>query len=203
MPATATRPRRLALACALITAVTLGTVSASAATASDTPDSTSTASDTASKSSEHPEPPRGGRMFAVKYEPTDEAPEDVNEANRAFASCMREEDQSVFPSFHAYKDDDGSVRLDVKMKGRLHKLSDDGLKGFREALLKCAPIMEEAGLSLPDKDDLPDRPKLPGRPDVPKHPDRPGLPKHHEWNDENGENTEVGLPSLVTTVKET
>ncbi|MGW0820949.1 hypothetical protein [Streptomyces sp. NPDC002845] len=192
MPALATRARRLALACALITAATLGTVSASAATeseSSESPDGSGGTSEPSPHSGRH----HGGHWFGLRYEPTDSAPDDVNEANDDFAACVRDEGQEVYPDFRAYKDDDGEVRLEVTMEGRLRDLDRDALDGFRDALKECAPIMEKAGLSHPDGDDLPDRPKL---------PDRPGCDEAHERvRPERGQRNDEGdRPSLVTGV---
>lgn len=148
MPAPAPRSRRLALALAAITAVTLGTVSASTATASESTD----------------DPPRARPGLAVGYEPTEKAPDDLNEANDKFAACMRGEGQTAFPDFHAEKDEDGGIRLRVQMK--LDK--DDVLgKAHHKAIKKCAPILKEAGLTFP--------PNL-----APGHPAGDELPKLHK-----------------------
>lgn len=133
MPALAPRSRRLALALAAITAVTLGTVSASTATASESTD----------------HPPRERPGLAIGYEPTENAPDDLNEANDEFAACMRGEGQTVFPDFHAEKGEDGGIRLQVRMK--LDKNDEPNLlgKAHRKAIKKCAPILKEAGVTLP------------------------------------------------------
>ncbi|MFD3838784.1 hypothetical protein ACFWWC_21375 [Streptomyces sp. NPDC058642] len=151
MPALSPRPRRLALALAAITALTLGTVSASTATASDSTD----------------EPPRARPGLAIGYEPTENAPDDLNEANDEFAACMRGEGQTVFPDFHAEKGEDGGIRLHVRMKA---EKGDVLGKAHRKALKKCAPILKEAGLTLPSKP----RPGHPGGAEL------PGLRKHIE-----------------------
>ncbi|MFD4524208.1 hypothetical protein ACFWP7_09855 [Streptomyces sp. NPDC058470] len=154
MSALANRPRRLVLACALITAVTLGTVTASAATASE-PSGTPSASPGTDR------PPIGAGSIGVAYAPTDDAPDDVNEANKAFARCMRGEGQQQFPDFHAVKADDGSVRLQVKLKGGDF---NPVTKKYRAAVKKCAPLLKEAGITFPaTPGSLPGRPGRPGK----------------------------------------
>ncbi|WP_329336878.1 hypothetical protein OG252_16270 [Streptomyces sp. NBC_01352] len=173
MPAPATRPRRLALALVAITAVTLGTISASTAAASDT----SAATD---------DPPRGRPNrpgHAVGYEPTENAPDDVNEANDDFAACMRGEGQTFYPDFHAEKGDDGSVRLRVTLKGDRADMTDVAGKEYREAIKKCAPVLEDAGITFPSAPDLPKHPGRPGKGELPE------LRKHFKSGDE--------LPSLT------
>jgi hypothetical protein len=165
MPALAPRSRRLALALAAITAVTLGTVSASTATASDSTD----------------DPPHARPGLAVGYEPTEKAPDDVNEANDEFAACMRGEGQTAFPHFHAEKDENGGIRLQVRMgvnKGDEPVLLD---KAYLKAVKKCAPILKEAGITLPAEVRPPEG--LPGLPGHSGHPDGdelPGLREHTE-----------------------
>jgi hypothetical protein len=163
MPAPATRrPRRLALALAAITAVTLGTVSASTAAASDASGSTD-------------DPPRHERPgIAIGYEPTDQAPDDVNEANDDFAACMRGEGQTVFPDFHAEKDENGEIRLRVRMRVDRADEADLTSKDHRKAIKKCAPILKEAGITLPSAPDGVRPPDLPG------HPHEDGAPKLRE-----------------------
>ncbi|MEV7889082.1 hypothetical protein ACWD3I_28480 [Streptomyces sp. NPDC002817] len=161
MPALSPRPRRLALALAAITALTLGTVSASAATASESTD----------------DPPRARPGLAIGYEPTENAPDDLNEANDEFAACMRGEGQTVFPDFHAEKGEDGGIRLQVRMK--VEKGDEPILlgKAYRKATEKCAPILKEAGLTLPKTPDTIRPPDLPGHPGG---DELPGLRKHME-----------------------
>ncbi|WP_210588133.1 hypothetical protein [Streptomyces sp. GESEQ-35] len=152
MPVLAPRPRRLALALAAITAVTLGTVSASTAAASDSTDV----------------PPRARPGIAMGYEPTENAPDDVNEANDDFAACMRAQGQTVFPDFHAEKNEDGGIGLRVQMKVDKGDEADLRSKAYRKAIKKCAPILKEVGITIPSAPDgvrPPDLPELPGRPD--------------------------------------
>src|SRR4051794_23788444 len=130
MHALATRPGRLALGIAVLTAAALGTVSASAAQASGTKTAEAPATATSVvhtkaghgeaghgkaghgkagntiagySTAGHRKPPKGAG-FGVAYRPTADAPDDVNAANDAFAACMRGHGQSVFPDIHASKD---------------------------------------------------------------------------------------------------
>ncbi|MDN3025180.1 hypothetical protein [Streptomyces sp. S.PB5] len=160
MPTPPTRPRRMALALAAITAVTLGTVSASTAAASDSSGSTGSTGST-------DDPPRHTRPgLAIGYEPTEHAPDDVNEANDEFAACMRGEGQTAYPDFHAEKDENGEIRLQVRMKSdgtdeRPDLIAED----YRKAVEKCFPILKEAGITLPAAPDGIRPPDLPGHPD--------------------------------------
>jgi hypothetical protein len=194
MPALANRPRRLALACALITAVTLGTVSASAATASQPSDTPNASPNTSPSSSPGTSPgterpPVGAGSVGVAYTPTDDAPDDVNEANKAFARCMRGEGQKGFPDFHAFKADDGSIRLQVKVKGGEF---NPVTKKYRAAVKKCAPLLKEAGITLPAAPG-----SLPGIPDLPGRPGQPDKGKSERIEPDDPE----GLPSLTDAVK--
>ncbi|MFF8534792.1 hypothetical protein ACF07B_23135 [Streptomyces sp. NPDC015532] len=173
MRALATRPQRLALACALISAATLGTVSASAASASDrstvttatagtaaSPRLTQHASGTAPKGSL----PSGGAMPAIGYRPTSHAPGDVNAADDAFAACMRGHGQKVFPAFHASKDKRGHIRFSVRVGAS--KGFDPASKGYRAAVKACSPILKKAGITFSSEAGLPPLP-VPGRPGKP------------------------------------
>jgi hypothetical protein len=163
MRALATRPQRLALACALISAATLGTVSASAASASDRSTATAVTATTADHRlhTATPKPPEGAPP-AIAYRPTAHAPGDVNIANRAFAACMRDHGQKTFPEFHASKDKQGHVRFSVRM--RADKGFDPTSKSYRAATKACAPILKKAGITVSTKSGLPPLP-VPGRPD--------------------------------------
>jgi len=172
MRALATRSQGLALGIAVLTAAALGTVSATAAQASGT----STAKAPAAKhviagvsvgkekgKGERPtEPPRGARL-AVKYNPTADAPDDLNAANDDFAACMKEQGQSVFPDFEASKGEDGGVLLKVRITSPDF---DPTSKSYRKALKACAPILAKAGLTFPNPSDLPPlpTPTKPGKP---------------------------------------
>ncbi|MDT7846032.1 hypothetical protein [Streptomyces justiciae] len=160
MRALPTRPQRLALGIAVLTAAALGTVSASAAQSSGT-----TSTDI--------EPPSSGAAFAVAYHPTGNAPDDVNEANDDFAACMRDQGETTFPDFHATTDEEGRVRLEVKSTAG--KDFDPTSKSYEKALKSCAPILKKAGITFPNPADLP---KLP----TPARPGEPGdeLPSLHE-----------------------
>ncbi|MGW7607123.1 hypothetical protein ACWGKW_07535 [Streptomyces sp. NPDC054766] len=171
MRALATRPQRLALACALISAAALGTVSASAASASDR----STVTDATAVTSASArltlragtgEPPKGGlppkgALPAIAYRPTAQAPGDVNIANGLFATCMRDRGQKVFPVFHASKDKQGRVLMSVQMKAG--KRFDPTSKSYRADVKACAPILKKAGISFSTGAGLPPLP-APGKP---------------------------------------
>ena len=148
----ATRSRRLALGCALITAVTLGTVSASAATASGTRGTPSSTG-------------RPGPGIGVSYTPTANAPGDVGKANPAFARCMRGAGQKQFPDFHATRAADGSFTLQVKAN---HGGFPAHTTKYEAAIKKCAPLLKKAGITIPAA------PGKPGSPDSPPSPGRPG-----------------------------
>jgi hypothetical protein len=169
MPARPTRPRRLALALAAVTAVTLGTISASAAHASG--------GDTTA-----PRAPVTSRPVA--YEPTADAPGDVNAANDAFAACMRGRGETTFPEFHASQDAEGHIALRIKMR-----VTGDGFdptsSAYRKAVKACAPILKEAGISFPaNGGDLPQppNPKEPGNHDDHGKHNKHG--KHERGKDE-------------------
>ncbi|MFD5077067.1 hypothetical protein [Streptomyces sp. NPDC058371] len=192
MRAPAIRPRRLALACALISAATLGTVTASAASASDASSARTSTTDAAplnawttggsgvsrgGPASEGAKPPEGAGL-AVAYRPTANAPDDVNTANDRFAACMREEGQKHYPDFHASKDDAGHIRLNVKVTGKDFDPTSDA---YQDALDSCAPILAKAGITFPDPADLPPLPEKPGKHEAPslhkqKLPGTPGKP---------------------------
>ncbi|WP_406173932.1 hypothetical protein [Streptomyces sp. NBC_00996] len=133
-------------------------------------------------SSKRPEPSKGTAL-AIAYRPTKHAPGDVNTANDKFAACMRDRDQEHFPDFHASKDEDGHVRLDVKVTC---KDFDPPTDAYQDALDACAPILEKAGITFPATPDLPPLPEprkgprpgtsLPVRPGKPVgKPDLPSL----------------------------
>jgi hypothetical protein len=191
MRALVPRPRRLALACAMISAATLGTVSASAASASDT----STVTSAKPAASRHAEPPKGTAL-AVAYKPTAKAPGDVNTANGEFAACMRGQGQKYFPDFHASKDADGHVRLDVKVVG---KDFDPTSKEYKNALDACAPILAKAGISFPAAPDLPPLPDPGKKPPFP-HKEHTGQ-KGHTEHKETGQPGEPDLPSLSSGIE--
>ncbi|MFF2367135.1 hypothetical protein ACFVU0_31135 [Streptomyces sp. NPDC058122] len=174
MRALATRPQRLALACALISAATLGTVSASAATAASASDRT-TVTTTTTGTAGSPRltrhngtgvPPKGGlpsvgALPVIAYRPTSHAPGDVNTADDAFAACMRDHGQKYFPVFHASKDKRGRVRFDVRMKA--DKAFDPASQSYRTAQKACAPILKKAGITFSTGSGLPPT-TLPGKP---------------------------------------
>jgi hypothetical protein len=198
MRALATRPRRLALAIAMISAATLGTVSASATSASGTSTTKAATEAGASVASPLTGAPKGapkeapkGVGFGVLYKPTTGAPDDVNEANTAFAACMREQGQKYFPDFHASKDAKGHVGLRVKLIGK--KGFDPASDAFQKALDECAPILKKVGITFPAASDLPPLPK-PG-----KGP-RSGKSLHSEPG-KPGKSGGFDLPSLTSVIE--
>lgn len=172
MRALATRPQRLALGIAVLSAAALGTVTASAAQASsDTATAKSTRTvesgvsgvqEKGKGTSKHLEPPKAA-AFAVAYHPTANAPGDLNTANGDFAKCMRAQGQSVFPHFHASKDADGHINLQVRVTGGDF---DPTKAGYKKAVKVCGPILKKAGITFPNPADLPPLPA----------PDNPGKP---------------------------
>lgn len=202
----ATRPQRLALGIAVLSAAALGTVSASASSASHTARAKShgtvvsgttvpTAKGTGGK--RHGAP---GAPIAVAYKPTSNAPGDLNAANTDFAGCMREHGQSTFPDFHASKDSEGHVLLRVKIakgaKGAKGRAFEPGSSGYTKAMDACGYLLEKAGISFPHPSDLPPLPdpgKGKGESGTTRHiePGKPGKP---------GKATS-GLPSLTSVIK--
>lgn len=180
MRALATRPKRLAVGIAVLTAAVLGTVSASAAQASGP----STAKPRHTAESKPLKVKPGG--FAVAYQPTSNAPADLNAANDDFAACMRDEGQTVFPRFHASKDGEGHVRLEVKITGAF----DPTTAAYKKAMKECGPILEKVGISLPKPGHplpAPDPAKGPGEGGSTRiEPGKPGGPD---------------LPSLTSSIK--
>ena len=183
---------------AVLSAAALCTVSASAAPASHTatggPHTTvvsgttvTTAKGTGGK---HLGPPKGA-AFAVAYKPTSNAPDDLNAANGDFAGCMREQGQSVFPHFHASKDAEGHVNLQVRVTNGDF---DPTSSGYKKAVETCGPILQKAGITFPDPSDLPPLP-APGKGEggTTRHiePGKPGEP---------GKVTSE-LPSLTSVIK--
>jgi len=163
MRAPVTRPKRLALGIAVLTAAALGTVSASAAQASGT--STTEAPETvlSSVSVGHEKGTNTGRGavgFAVAYHPTSDAPDDVNTANDHFAACMKDQGQSVFPDFEASQDAEGHVLLNVRITGGDFNPTT---KSYKKAIKTCAPTLKKVGITFPNPADLPPLP-APGNP---------------------------------------
>ncbi|MDH6219272.1 hypothetical protein [Streptomyces pseudovenezuelae] len=164
MRALATRSQSLALGIAVLTAAALGTVSATAAQASGTSTTRAPGVSVGKEKGDDAkptEPPRGARL-AVKYNPTADAPDDLNAANDDFAACMKKQGQSVFPDFEASKGEDGGVLLKVRITSPDF---DPTSKSYRKALKTCAPILAKAGLTFPNPSDLPlPTPGKPGKP---------------------------------------
>ncbi|MFJ6083226.1 hypothetical protein ACIQI8_17690 [Streptomyces sp. NPDC092369] len=165
MRAPATRSQSLALGIVVLTAAALGTVGATAAQASGTSTAKAPGVSVGKEKGDDAkptEPPHGARL-AVKYNPTAQAPDDLNTANDDFATCMKEEGQSVFPDFEASKGDDGGILLKVSVKSPDF---DPTSKSYRKALKACGPILGKAGITFPDPADLPPLP-TPGKPGKP------------------------------------
>ncbi|WP_372349452.1 hypothetical protein [Streptomyces sp. KL116D] len=124
----------------------------------------------------------------------------MNEANDAFAACMREHGQHTFPSFHATKDADGGISFVVKMsvkKGKAADLASDAFrKAFKKAFDACKGPLEDAGVSFPANGlpfpdgDLPAPPKHPG-----EHHGFPGPGLHSVHAADGGKELGRGLSS--------
>lgn len=183
MRALATRPQRIALGIAVLSAAALGTTAAQASGTTTTAPRTTVVSGsgfesgfesgsgsgvTTAKGSgggKHFASPRHV-AFAVAYHPTSNAPGDLNTANKHFARCMRGQGQTVFPGFHAAKDSAGHVSLQVTVaKGDF----DPTTAGYKKAVTTCAPVLEKAGLTFPNPADLPPLP-TPGKAGKPGKP---------------------------------
>ncbi|MFZ3567860.1 hypothetical protein ACOKM5_12950 [Streptomyces sp. BH097] len=128
---------RLLTSGALISAVALGAVTATQASASGggwghTP----------------PKPPKSAAT--IGYHPTAEAPDDLNEANDAFAACMREHGEDLFPSFHAAKGSDGGVSFVVKTRVPEGKSPRAGSAATKKAFKVCKGPLEKAGVTFPN-----------------------------------------------------
>ncbi|MFG2789449.1 hypothetical protein [Streptomyces sp. NPDC048419] len=206
MRALATRPGRLALGIAALTAAALGTVGASAAQASGTSPAKAPAAlatgvsvhieagrtkaghEAGLTKAGHGKPPKGAG-FGVACRPTAGAPEDGNSANDDFAACMRDQGRSVFPNFHASKDGEGHVRLQVKIRGGFDPTS----RSCKKAMKACGPIMKKAGVTFPAGPGLPPLPGRPGRPGEPGG-ERPSLHTEKGGSDD-------GLPGLTTSAR--
>ncbi|MFJ9040092.1 hypothetical protein ACIRF8_26350 [Streptomyces sp. NPDC102406] len=135
---------RLLAVGALISAVTLGTVTA------------------ASASGDHhtPNPPKGGPP--IGYQPTDDAPDDLDAADDAFAACMRDHDQDNVPALHPTKDATGGIRFTVEIRERDGKAPDVTSRAFQKAFAACKGPLEEAGVSFPEPRCVPGAAEAPG-----------------------------------------
>ncbi|WP_404189349.1 hypothetical protein [Streptomyces tauricus] len=129
------RHRRLAAACALISALTLGGVYAGQSVAAGSP----SPSDGDSSSSKPPEDDRS----------TDWKRQD--KASRAYTECMRDNGLEDFPDIVIYTADGGrgvKVRID-RGEGDGAKRPDPTSKEFRKAAKACQDILDEIGVKLP------------------------------------------------------
>ncbi|GGN12277.1 hypothetical protein [Streptomyces fuscichromogenes] len=151
MRALATRPRRIAIGIAVVSAAALGTVSAAAAQSSPAPGHSGGG-----------HPGRGGASLAVSYRPTGNAPADVNAVNDDFAACMRAHGEPAVPVFHATgnaaRNAAGKVTLEVQ-GGPDKNGATPNPKLFQKALRSCAPILKDVGITLSTDADEP--PALP------------------------------------------
>jgi hypothetical protein len=143
--------RRLAAACALITAVTLGGVYAGQAVAADPGD-------------------RGDSTNSTDWKRQDKA-------SREFTECVRDNGLEDFPDIVIYTADDGDgvrVRIDA---GERASRPDPVSKEFRKAVKACKHILEDIGVDFPVPPDGPpgkgERPRPPdcGGREVPKNED--------------------------------
>ncbi len=185
------RTRRLFGAGALLSAATLGTVFSVQAMASDgsTP-----------PGYERPEPPalahpaegglshehgdkgpgKGGRWSMVIVTKATDA-DKAKAAAVDFSQCMRDNGVQNFPDIKVTDAGDGRVRLELSGSG---KHMDPHAKKFEKAHKTCAPIMEKAGV------DLPEAPLPPGAPG--KHGKHEGPSLHQEHHDDAQAGTSVG-----------
>ncbi|OIJ63326.1 hypothetical protein [Streptomyces mangrovisoli] len=171
MRALATRPHRLALGVAVLTAAALGTVGVSAAQAAGPASANGSGKATKviagatvvkekGKGGDTAGLPPKGVGIGVAYKPTAHAPGDVNTASTRFATCMRSKGQKGFPDIHA----SGSgkrIRLQVRVGAQ--KGSDLNSASYKKAVKVCAPILAKAGVTFTSGSGLPPLPK-PGEP---------------------------------------
>ncbi|MGI3198217.1 hypothetical protein ACRJ4W_05480 [Streptomyces sp. GLT-R25] len=178
--------RRLAAACALITAVTLGGVYAGQAVAAD------------------PSAPSSGGSSSEP--PKDDDPSDSpdstdwtrqDKASREFTECVRDNGLEDFPDIVIYTADDGDgvrVRIDA---GERTSRPDPVSKEFRKAVKACDHILEDIGVDFPAPPDEP-----PGKGDRPWPPDCGGREvQKNEKGDKSGKGSgaELSVAGLVLT----
>ncbi|MEU0649850.1 hypothetical protein [Streptomyces umbrinus] len=175
--------RRLAAACALITAVTLGGVYAGQAVAADP-----SAPSSGGSSSEPPkdDDPDGSTDWTRQ-----------DKASREFTECVRDNGLEDFPDIVIYTADDGDgvrVRIDA---GERTSRPDPVSKEFRKAVKACNHILEDIGVDFPAPPDEP-----PGKGDRPWPPDCGGREvQKNEKGDKSGKgsDTELSVAGLVLT----
>ncbi|MBK6017638.1 hypothetical protein [Streptomyces sp. MBT53] len=193
----ATRPRRLVLGIAVLSAAALGSVTAAAAPASHATDSGSHGTVVSGKTVVKQKGQGGkefgsgkGVPFAVEYTPTSHAPGDLNAANTRFAACMRAQGQSVFPDFHASKGSDGGVMLRVHINGKGGPGLDPTSSGYKKAIGACGPILKKTGITFPNPGNLPAPPSQPA-----PGKGEGGITRHAEG----GKSGKPGDPGKVTS----
>ncbi|MEV5611663.1 hypothetical protein [Streptomyces sp. NPDC052225] len=178
-PRTAPRRRILATA-AMISAITLATVT------------TSRASGTAD-----PNPPKDPKSAPIGYQPTDDAPDDLNAADDDFAACMRDHGQDTYPTFRAARDSDGGISFTVRVGVAEGKTIPDLTSDeFLDAFNACKGPLEDAGVTFSDDEAL-----FPAPGDLPKHPGDGRRHVHPKLPDEHGHQgvapgEDDGTPSL-------
>ncbi|MFE7076001.1 hypothetical protein ACFU96_38515 [Streptomyces sp. NPDC057620] len=135
------RHRRLAAACALISALTLGGVYAGQAVAAGSPSSSDGDSSSGGGSSS-PKPPKDDDSTDWKRQ---------DEASRAYTECMRDNGLEDFPDIVIWTADGGrgvKVRID-RGEGDGAKRPDPASKEFRKAAKACQDILDDIGVKLP------------------------------------------------------
>ncbi|MFI6943490.1 hypothetical protein ACIBI4_29835 [Streptomyces sp. NPDC050418] len=179
------RKRRLVAAGALLSAAALGTVFSVQATASDgstppgyerpdpaadgTPldDGPFTHKEVAGKGK------KDGARFSMVLLVKGADPGKVKQGAADFSECMRDNGLGSFPDVKVSSTGDGAVRLELSGGG---KASAPHAKAYKKAFKACAPIMEKAGVPLPDEAAGPGVPAKPG-------PDK-GPSLHEERHDD-------------------
>ncbi|MER7176759.1 hypothetical protein [Streptomyces mesophilus] len=180
-----TRLRRFTIAGALLSAAALGTVFSVQAMASD--GSTPPGYERPNPPSDSGEGPdthelgsdvvreRGGRfamVLIVKGADVGKAKEGATD----FSACMRDNGLSEFPEFKVSDAGDGHIRLELDGKS---KQLEPFSAAYKKAYKACAPIMEKAGVPLPDQ------PVPPGKPG--KHIDKEKGPLLHKELEDGGQ----------------
>ncbi|MFD0309897.1 hypothetical protein [Streptomyces sp. NPDC127119] len=139
------RHRRLAAACALISALTLGGVYAGQSVAAGSPsdgDSSSGGGSSSDGGSSSPKPPKDDDSTDWKRQ---------DKASRAYTECMRDNGLEDFPDIVIYTADGGrgvKVRID-RGEGDGAKRPDPTSKEFRKAAKACQDILDDIGVKLP------------------------------------------------------
>ncbi|WP_328493679.1 hypothetical protein OHS59_13645 [Streptomyces sp. NBC_00414] len=163
-----TKPhRRLAAACALISALALGGVYAGQSVAAGSP----SPSDGDSSSSK---PPKDDESTDWKRQ---------DKASRAYTECMRDNGLEDFPDIVIHTADGGhgvKVRID-RDKGDRSKHPDPSSKEFRKAAKACQDVLDDIGVKLP----VPPG-DLPGRGDGPFPPGCGEIRQHEKGSDGKG-----------------